>query len=53
MTEKIRQLDTNTYIADDKRTLAQYLDTWFAEFYRANAKSRILSRLIAASSRIT
>ena len=32
MTEKIRQLDTNTYIADDKRTLAQYLDTWFAEF---------------------
>lgn len=32
MTEKLRQLDTNTYIADDKRTLAQYLDTWFAEF---------------------
>ena len=26
MTEKLRQLDTNTYIADDKRTLAQYLD---------------------------
>ena len=38
MTEKLRQLDTNTFIADDKRTLAQYLDTWFAEFIEPTQK---------------
>lgn len=38
LTEKLRQLDTNTYIADDKRTIAQYLDAWFAEFIEPTQK---------------
>lgn len=32
LTEKLRQLDTNCYIDDDKRTIGQYLDAWFNEF---------------------
>lgn len=38
LTEKLRQLDTNTYIADDKRTISQYLDAWFAEFIEPTQK---------------
>lgn len=38
LTEKLRQLDTNSYIADDKRTVAQYLDTWFEEFIAPTQK---------------
>ena len=38
LTEKLRQLDTNTYIADDKRTVAQYLDAWFTEFIEPTQK---------------
>lgn len=38
LTEKLRQLDTNSYIADDKRTVAQYLDAWFTEFIEPTQK---------------